>query len=89
MIVGLDGAGKTHFQEYFVASLNNVPVEPILDMATMGVNTKTLHYDGREVTLWDIGARRHSGMYGNGISAIAMPSSIVLIHLTKQGLLSQ
>ncbi|ELP85596.1 ADP-ribosylation factor, putative [Entamoeba invadens IP1] len=55
MIVGLDGSGKTYFEEYVSSILNKVPLQEIYEMSTIGVNAKTVHYGGFQISLWDIG----------------------------------
>ncbi|EKE40415.1 ADP-ribosylation factor, putative [Entamoeba nuttalli P19] len=55
MIVGIDGAGKTYFEEYFGSIIGHTPLQEVYEMTTIGVNTKVVQYGGFELSLWDIG----------------------------------
>ena len=59
MVVGLNDAGKTYYQAYLAAALARQPLDEILDLPTIGVNTKLFDYAGHAVSVWDIGGSRN------------------------------
>ena len=59
MVVGLNDAGKTYYQAYLASTLARQPLDAILDLPTIGVNTKLFDYAGHAVSVWDIGGSKH------------------------------
>ena len=59
MVVGLNDAGKTYYQAYLASTLARQPLDALLDLPTIGVNTKLFDYAGHAVSVWDIGGSKH------------------------------
>ena len=55
LIIGIDDSGKSNFIEYFASTIKNEMPNEVINMTTIGVNTRNIKYHSNDITLWDIG----------------------------------